>query len=848
MFSRRSTTFSGTNNNPNVFTDSSNLPIDLSIKIESPPCVMYGTYTDSTGALLSGLLTLTVKDPLKRQDNRDASALTAATDTRSNSVPYSLTSLSNLAANLSTGSLNIKSHSRTSFTTTSPSPSPLQSSSSSSTSPSTTLSSSRRRYNGVTVTSVTLKLVQKIHYHKPFVPPVPVIQNCPNCTTKVRVLKTWDIQRDTRSSSSSSSSVPVQLPIGSHTYPFSYLIPGTTPPSSSFGSEAKTEIKYELIAVATYRDPLSTISSMKTKLYTNTNIRTLQLPFPIQVKRCILRAQDRHSLRVFPPTELTATAVLPNVIFPKSSFPLELKLDGVASRDRRWRMHKLSWRIEETTRIRASSCPIHKANLRKLEAEVTKREIELSKKPIQPIKRYGDIGPRVRVSVASPESVTGGIGGGSFVASGSDNNNNNGNTLRPQSLSTNGNDPMSPLETNALSRPPGVAATSAATANTGMNASTSTNLLSHHRGVGGVRGEEGGEDGEEEEEGAAFGEEGEENPNVPFIHPSDDALRQEILQQQRRIREEQLRQEHKFNDSTLFTEEVRILCKSELKSGWKTNFDNNGSIELVTEIDCTALNSGFTNSETFSTTNKSVSSRGSYLGATNQPVTLACNMRDPNLGIYVSHILAVEMVVAEETLQYSDGRSVSDGSGSNSATVSPSDVERESRLAEVSPMFATRTPKIRTMFESATSSMGSSANRTTRGTSSSNSTANSGTNNTNDISGSNNENNNNCNVNGKGINSKASRQNTPNVIFAPTGAARVLRMQFKLNFTERSGLGVSWDDEVPPLYEEVKRVEAPPNYAEAVLPPSYVSICGQDETTAPESPLISPCPLPSSAS
>ena len=510
-------------------------------------------------------------------------------------------------------------------------------------------------------------------------------------------------------------------------------------------------------------------------------------------------------------------------------------------------MHKLSWRIEETTRIRASSCPIHKANLRKLEAEVTKREIELSKKPIQPIKRYGDIGPRVRVSVASPESVTGGIGGGSFVASGSDNNNNNGNTLRPQSLSTNGNDPMSPLETNALSRPPGVAATSAATANTGMNASTSTNLLSHHRGVGGVRGEEGGEDGEEEEEGAAFGEEGEENPNVPFIHPSDDALRQEILQQQRRIREEQLRQEHKFNDSTLFTEEVRILCKSELKSGWKTNFDNNGSIELVTEIDCTALNSGFTNSETFSTTNKSVSSRGSSLGATSQPVTLACNMRDPNLGIYVSHILAVEMVVAEETLQYSDGRSVSDGSGSNSATVSPSDVERESRLAEVSPMFATRTPKIRTMFESATSSMGSSTNRTTRGTSSSNNTVNSGTNDTNDISGSNNDNNNNntnCNVNGKGINSKTSRQNTPNVVFAPTGAARVLRMQFKLNFTERSGLGVSWDDEVPPLYEEVKRVEAPPNYAEAVLPPSYVSICGQDETTAPESPLISPCPSP----
>ena len=495
-------------------------------------------------------------------------------------------------------------------------------------------------------------------------------------------------------------------------------------------------------------------------------------------------------------------------------------------------MHKLSWRIEETTRIRASSCPIHKVNLKRLEAEVTKREIELSKKPIQPIKRYGDIGPRVRVSVALPESVTGGICG------------NGGNTLRPQSSSTNGNSPMNLLETNALSQTSGVATAAAATTtNADTNASTSTNLLSHHRG-GGDGGGGAGEAGEDEdEEGAAFGEEGEEDPNVPFIHPSDDALRQEILQQQRRIREEQLRQEHKFNDSTLFTEEVRILCKSELKSGWKTDFDNNGSIELVTEIDCTALNSGFTNSETFSTTNRSVPSHATSSG-TNQPVTLACNMRDPNLGIYVSHILAVEMVVAEETLQYSDGSAVVNGSNSNSATVSPSDEERESRLAEVSPMFATRTPKIRTMFESATSSTGSSANRTTRGTSSSNNT----TNGTNDVDGNNsNSNSNNYtnrNTNDTGINSKTGRQNTPSVVFAPTGAARVLRMQFKLNFTERSGLGVSWDDEVPPLYEEVRRVEAPPNYAETVLPPPYASICGQDQALTPESPLLSPCSSP----
>lgn len=45
---------------------------------------------------------------------------------------------------------------------------------------------------------------------------------------------------------------------------------------------------------------------------------------------------------------------------------------------------------------------------------------------------------------------------------------------------------------------------------------------------------------------------------------------------------------------------------------------------------------------------------------------------------------------------------------------------------------------------------------------------------------------------------------------APTGAARVLRMQFKLVLTERSGMGISWDEEMPPMYEDVPI--SPPGY------------------------------------
>jgi hypothetical protein len=44
----------------------------------------------------------------------------------------------------------------------------------------------------------------------------------------------------------------------------------------------------------------------------------------------------------------------------------------------------------------------------------------------------------------------------------------------------------------------------------------------------------------------------------------------------------------------------------------------------------------------------------------------------------------------------------------------------------------------------------------------------------------------------------------------PTGIARVLRMHFNVIVTERAGLGISWDEEQPPLYEDVPL--SPPNY------------------------------------
>lgn len=67
---------------------------------------------------------------------------------------------------------------------------------------------------------------------------------------------------------------------------------------------------------------------------------------------------------------------------------------------------------------------------------------------------------------------------------------------------------------------------------------------------------------------------------------------------------------------------------------------------------------------------------------------------------------------------------------------------------------------------------------------------------------------------------------------APTGAARVLRMLFALPVTERSGLGISWDEEAPPVYEDVPA--SPPHYPD-------------DEEAVADSPTDASPPVPDGA-
>lgn len=189
---------------------------------------------------------------------------------------------------------------------------------------------------------VTLSLVQTVKLTRLLLIQLLTVSHCHDCSIRKNELARWDVLTSLTS-----------FGVGTHGYPFSHLLPGLLPASSKLGSpHSASYIKYDLIATAK-----------------KAGHRDVVVKLPLNISRSILRGPDRNSLRVFPPTEVTATAVLPSVVYPKLSFPIELKLHNVVSdsNDKRWRMRKLAWRIEEHTKVKAFTCPKHEGKLHTIE-------------------------------------------------------------------------------------------------------------------------------------------------------------------------------------------------------------------------------------------------------------------------------------------------------------------------------------------------------------------------------------------------------------------------------------------------------------------------------------------------
>ncbi|KAL9098541.1 MAG: hypothetical protein Q9163_005823 [Psora crenata] len=179
----------------------------------------------------------------------------------------------------------------------------------------------------ITMETFTMVLQAKVTTRKP------VSKDCPACTTKITDLFSWKFLTE-----------PKRLERGTHAFPFSYLLPGHLPATSHSGLGV---IEYVLDAKA--------ITTLADKI---TIGRTLT------VQRALMPGMDKTSIRIFPPTNLTATVVLPSVIHPIGSFPVQMRLTGVIDNSikniqRRWRLRKMIWRIDEHSRVISAACPQH---------------------------------------------------------------------------------------------------------------------------------------------------------------------------------------------------------------------------------------------------------------------------------------------------------------------------------------------------------------------------------------------------------------------------------------------------------------------------------------------------------
>jgi hypothetical protein len=136
---------------------------------------------------------------------------------------------------------------------------------------------------------------------------------------------------------------PLTLDVGERKFPVSYLFEGKLPATTH---SHLCMIDYHFIV------------NVKTK-----DGHDIRFSKTIELRRAIHPGNDRNSVRVFPPTNVTANLTHNPVIYETGDIPIVLKLDGMARTEKanqlRWRMRRLVWRIEESEKIVSNPCPKH---------------------------------------------------------------------------------------------------------------------------------------------------------------------------------------------------------------------------------------------------------------------------------------------------------------------------------------------------------------------------------------------------------------------------------------------------------------------------------------------------------
>ena len=181
----------------------------------------------------------------------------------------------------------------------------------------------------LTLTSFTMVLRMNTTTKKP------AHKDCKDCSTKHETVREWKFLSEPKTFQK----------MQDNQFPWSHLLDGKLPATTNciLGS-----IGYEFLVTA------------KTALGD-----TITFIHPMSVQRAIPSGQDKASIRIFPPTNLTGRVTMPPIIHPIGKFPVTMTLSGVvekkAQSQTRWRLKKMMWRIEEHSKVTSTACEKHKA-------------------------------------------------------------------------------------------------------------------------------------------------------------------------------------------------------------------------------------------------------------------------------------------------------------------------------------------------------------------------------------------------------------------------------------------------------------------------------------------------------
>ena len=161
----------------------------------------------------------------------------------------------------------------------------------------------------------------------------PIGKDCPDCKERHEVLKKEILLSEPRTFKQNED----------HQFPFSHLFEGHLPATTivPLGS-----ITYQIVATGQ--------SSTGEKI---------EVIHPITIERAITPGPEKSSIRIFPPTNLTARITLPSVVHPIGIFPIQMTLSGVVEKKNdlttRWRLRKVLWHVDEAVKMISKPCSQH---------------------------------------------------------------------------------------------------------------------------------------------------------------------------------------------------------------------------------------------------------------------------------------------------------------------------------------------------------------------------------------------------------------------------------------------------------------------------------------------------------